>query len=355
MRGTHQAYQAKLDELRQFIRATDHVEALADAVAGKGIVDRKGLGLDERCTELGESVAARRRLAYSAVVVGLYGAFESFAEDLVMAFLRELDILCPHFSDLPQAVRDRHIEVSAQLLLNRGIDKYKDRCDVDDVVHRLSRSAAGLGARRLNELAFTDHRSNFRAESLNEFFRAAGVPDFVQRIKGHPPFHDYLTNVEGVEAIERLSNAVVLKDLDDLAQRRNEVAHGAPATILANESMLSRVSFIEQLGAAMFAVTDAELVRYLAIHACDPLPSPIAVYGKSVVCFPLEAVSLRVGSRIVTRSPTGEIRHGEVVRIELDGSPLPEVSAPPPVQVGLELNFVVKKTYDFFLVRQSPS
>lgn len=355
MDGTLKAYLAKLEDTRQFIQGAEHVDALTDAVEGAGLRDRKGGALDERVHELVRAAATRRRFVYSAVVVALYGSFEAFVEDLIMAFLGELDLLCPAFEDLPESVRTRHIDVSAYLLLNRDIEKYRDRCDVDEVMRRMGRYGAGTEVRRINELAFTDHKSNFRAESLNDFFRDAGVPCLVQEIKKLERFRIFMTTYAGVEGLERLSNGVVLRDLDDVAQRRNEVAHGVPTDIWASNMMLSRVSFMQQVGECIFDVTKAVLRGYVLLHRCTRLPKPLAVHGGSIVCLHLELGRIAEGMRIIARTPDGTLKEGQIDRIEISGTQMPAVAAPPAVDVALKVGFRAKHNYEYFIVCPRPA
>lgn len=335
-----------------FVRSADYVDALASSSMNAGIADHNGVSLDERCKELVDTTSVRRRFVYSAVVVGIYGSFEAYVEELVMAYLEALDSLCPTIQDFPKAVQKRHVDASANLLLNREMDKYKERCDVEEVVQRLTRANARRGERRINELAFIEHRSNFWAETLGDFFKDAGVPDLLQRLKTNAEVRKYLSDVEGLDGIERLSNSVVFRDLDDLAQRRNEVAHGAVGSILSGESILTRVDFMEVLGAAILAETEDEYVKYLVDHGVVRLPRPLAVYRNRIACFELTMGAVETGCRIVSRSTSGELRHGKVIRIEVDGAALPSVSAPPTVRIGMELDFVVHDTYEFFLERR---
>lgn len=351
MRSALDAYVAKLDELRKLLTATEHVDVLASAVADSGTLDRRGERLDGRCAELIALSTQRRRFVYAAAVVLLYGGFEAFAEELAMAYVATLDGLCPTFGDLPKEIRVGHVNASATLLLNRDVDKYRDRCDVEEVVKRLARPNAAAGERRVNELAFIDHRSNFRMESLSEFFKAAGIPGLGPPLMRVAELREFLEQTEGIEGIENKSPSVVFKDLDDLAQRRNEVAHGYPVNILSVESMLSRIKFMEALGKGILAVAEAELLKYQLKHGSEPLPKPLAVYRNAIACFALSNQAIERGCGIISRSPAGCLQRCQVLRIEVDGVAVGRVSAPPNLNVGLELDRHVNVSYDFFLMR----
>ena len=104
----------------------------------------------------------------------LYGLFEQYVEELIVAYLLELEHTVPNFGDMPEKIKKSHTELSAQLLLNSQLDKYRDRCNVSDVVQRMHLCVNGENF-RLNTLAFIDHKSNFRIESLNQFFASVGI------------------------------------------------------------------------------------------------------------------------------------------------------------------------------------
>lgn len=348
MQATLGALVARLDEIRDFIRSADQANALAYAANGAGLIDRHGDPIDTLVSALLRGEKSRRQFVYSAVMVSLYGAFESYAEALAMEFLVRIDSSCPSFEDLPQAVRENHLDATSRLLLRRNIDKYRDRVDLDEVVGRLGRAGEPAGVRRVNELAFIDHVSNFRAESLNEFFAHAGVSGLCQKMKQCSVFQGFMLGYSGLEGLERLENKVVFEDLDGLAQRRNEVAHGMASSLLSTRMMLERAEFVQAVGEAMHDVVNQEALKTELSHLSTPLPEPIVVYDKHIVCMRLEATRLAVGMTVAAKAPNGRLVTGQIQSIQVNNIDVSEVAAPPAVNVGFRVPFETKATHEFF-------
>ncbi|MCB9766113.1 MAG: hypothetical protein H6739_40430 [Alphaproteobacteria bacterium] len=344
MNGTLRAYQAKLDEIRRYIDVSVQIDRLLSPDSTH-LPSESGSSTDI----LSSSSSIQKRFVYAASIVHLYSSFEAYVEEIVMAYLTCLDKICPTFSDLPQAIQDGHIDVSANLLLSRQFEKYRDRCDVEEVVMRLSQSNRPVGTRRVNELAYIEHKSNFRADSLNDFFRRAGIPKLVHKLKKHSDFRTHLLDEESLVNIEQLENSIVLQRLNDLAQRRNEIAHGVPTEILSAPSIRSLTDFMGKLGQAIHDVVESEFMQYVHKHGCSPLPQPIAVYRHRILCLSLHNQTVEEGSLILAMTPAGELRFGRVQIIEVDHKRVGTATAPPIVDVGLELNFNIKDSYQFFL------
>jgi len=268
-----------------------------------------------------------------------------------MAYLEELDSTISTFEDLPEKIRKSHTSLSAQLLMNSQLDKYRDRCNEVDIIQRMHSCTTG-GPFHLNSLAFIDHKSNFRIDALNLFFDAAGIPGISTSIKQEPAFEEYKAKRFSDQGIDRLPDKVVFEDLDELAWRRNVVAHGWPDSTLSIELMKERAAFIQALGECIYEVLRQSLLPHVVKHLGRALASPLAVYDHSVVCFRLETGTISTGSRIIARAPTGRHFEGRVISLELEHISQEKVAAPPPVDVGCRVGFKAKMNQDYFLIEE---
>ena len=342
-------FQDRVEQLRSFFEDAETINALAGiSILG----DEKGSEKSDvwsYLARLQSSKINRRVQTYVSGVILLYGLFEQYVEEILMAYLEELDFTIRNFSDMPEKIRESHTNLSAQLLMNRGLDKYRDRCSEKDIIQRMH-ECINDGPFQLNVLAFTDHKSNFRIESLNQFFEPAGISGISARMKQAAAFEKYSARKFQNQRIDNLPDKVVFADLDDLAWRRNVVAHGWPDDTLSIEMMKERTEFICVLGECIYEVLRQSALPHIVKHRCHVLPEPLKVFNSSIVCFHLEAGSIAKGSQIVVCRANGTYLEGKITQLELNHVQQTEVVAPPPVDVACLVDFKAKLNYEYFLV-----
>ena len=108
-------------------------------------------------------------------MVGVYAAFEKFVEDLVWS-LADLSTSSAGYTDLPEALRSKHLRASAELLARGrlGEGRYAGLAD-GDVVSNLHSCLSGTTPYRLNRPAIIQHETNLRAPTVLDVFAAVGV------------------------------------------------------------------------------------------------------------------------------------------------------------------------------------
>lgn len=252
------------------------------------------------------------------------------------------------FDDVPKKIRENHTNLSAQLLINRDLDKYRDRCNEADIIQRMHSCIMHGGLFQLNALAFTDHKSNFRIEPLNRFFELAGIPSMSACMKKAAAFKKYSAVKFPSQRIDNLPDKVVFEDLDDLAWRRNVVAHGWPDDTLSIEMMKERAEFIRVLGVCIYDTLRQGLLPHIIKHQCHALPKPLSIFNSSIVCFHLEDSSIVEGSQIIACRSGGYLE-GKIISIEINHVQQREVAAPPAVDVACLVDFKAKVNYKYFI------
>ena len=342
------------ERIKQLLSFIDSLEAINEIVGIKlPDVDENDLisALRPHLIYLKNNSIARKVNVYASSVILLYGLFEQYVEELIIAYLLELEHTVPNFSDMPEKIKESHTELSAQLLLNSQLDKYRDRCNVSDVVQRMHLCVNGEDF-RLNTLAFIDHKSNFRIDSLNQFFASVGISGISALIKKIPEFEKYISKRFPEGGIDRMPDKVIFEDLNDLAWRRNMISHGWPDDTLSVEMMKERLEFVKVLGQSVYDVARQTVLPHIVKYRGYTLSKPIAVHNNTIVCFKLESGSISDGDKIISRSLNGQHREGKIEELQIDGVQKLEVSAPPDIDVACRLNFKAKENWEYFLIKE---
>ena len=340
-------FQDRIEQLIYFFDDAETISAWASVVVPNGDNCTDIKEVSSNSLRLRSNKIARKIQTYVSGIILLYGLFEQYIEEMLIAYLEEIDATISSFDDMPKKIRENHTNLSAQLLINRDLDKYCDRCNEKDIIQRMHSCMHG-GSFRLNSLAYTDHKSNFRIDPLNSFFELAGISGMSALIMKTAVFQKYGSQKFPNQRIDNLPNNIVFEDLNDLAWRRNVVAHGWPDDTLSNEMMKERAKFIRILGECIYEALRQNLLTHIIKHQCYTLPRPISVFNNSIVCFHLEEGSFVKGSQIIA-SRTGGYLEGKILSIEIDHVQYDKVAAPPAVDVALLLNFKAKDNYQYFM------
>lgn len=293
-------------------------------------------GAEERQT------SDQRRFGYIACISALYSSFENFIERVVFRF-SEMTLENPETLSETQmtSLRRRYVRNASALLgQNLGAGRYREVTELDvarSLASCLDDSSSSFDL-RLELISL--HNYNLRWESLAELFQWA-VPDLLGRIQSSDAVKTWMSNTDNVT--ERTLASVLKNELDDLVERRNEVAHRAiPDEILSHENMLAKVNYVEAVALGLVASLSGLLLDS-TINRGDGIslgvPEERLKDGR-VVIFSSLAAPVSVGDIIVC-SARSTMRWGRVQEIQVADTPVERAEAG--VEAGINLDFSVRK------------
>ena len=349
------------DILRQFLNRIgqihsflDDEEIINELIGNNDIVSGKFKeisNITNLISRLRSNKSDRKVQTYVTCIILLYGLFEQYIEAVLVAYIDVLDSTMSSFNSLPEKIKSNHTNLSAQLLINRDLDKYRDRCNESEIIQRMQ-SCVDDNQFHLNSLAYTDHRSNFRIESINQFFEPIGISGMSACIKKCTTFRDYYVKAYPGQPLDGMKDNIVFEGLNDLAWRRNIVAHGWPDDTLSNELMIERIELIHIFGQCIFEVLRQNFLKHFVDQKCHPLPKPLMVINNSIICFHLETGTITTGDQIIACRTNGYFMEGKISAIEIEHKNIPLISAPPPNDVACLVDFKAKKNYKYFLANK---
>lgn len=350
MKATLIAFNNNIEELRQQIACLDlqwRIIKLNASASNGSAVENDVASLNEM---IGSGVF-RRQFEYNSIIVTLYGLFEQYVESMAVAFLCKLNDLVPLYSKLPQSVRCGNIELTTTLLSKPDLQKYRDSCKPVDLVSNLHLCLTDNLNYKINSEAFTYHTANFRSDVVDVTFARIGISNLSNLVKSTKSFSKFLEETYP----ERLSFSTVADvfiELNDLAERRNDVAHGSPSEIFSNSIALDYLAFVKEYASAVAQVSIAESLKYEAEYRGRCIGKPIAVYNNSIICLRLEHLAVAVGDRILakTNGIGSAFVEGEILEIQLNKVAYQELICQAPVEVALRVEFKAKDTFMFYLL-----
>ncbi len=342
MRVVLQAFLQELNDLKQHIYNTENeIKLLANMAEAQKNENSETI---ESIIEILSS-GKRRRFHYNSIIISLYGFLEQFIELLIKEYVGSLNTTIPSYNLLPASIIKNHIELSFGLISRAEQSKYHGEIKAEDIVANLHSGLSASGNYKINAEAFTYHTANYRADIIDQSFTKLGIESTAGRIKKVPFFSKYLKDTY----TERINSEQIYYYLNDLAERRNEVAHGSATELLSNEVLIGYIDFLENYGKALFEIINSELTRYLVEYKAVELGKPIAVYKNQIVCLSAK-VSIRTGDILIakTSNKSYPFLSGEIIEIQVDNQIQSEVL--PDTFLGMKIPFHAKKNYSFYIV-----
>jgi len=354
MNGVLAKMRRELHELREYIATLKlEVEIFGHPPAGpRSDFEAAILALRSR---VGES-ANRRRLNYVTVVVSLYGVFEQYVRELLEAYLASLATWAPRYDALPETLQRAHLWESAGLL-RRALERPDlSPASAEEIIKVLARCLENGSEFRFNAVAMTHHSSNLRGGTIVELLKRVGRDNGLQKCRDSSAMRSLLATRYPGQRSTVLDVKEVFADLDDLAERRNEAAHGIPLDLLSLELLSERVDYIEAVAEALYEVLEIESRRFEAMSGAA-LGTPIRVFSPRVCGIRLGSCDIAVGDRvlILTKSPSEPFKTASVESLQIDGVAYEHIVPEGPTEIGVRLSRPVRPSHLLFLLPQGRS
>ncbi len=295
---------------------------------------------------------------YNTIIVSLYGYLERYIEDLIGEYLDQLSNLVPQFPDLPTSIQTNHLTLSLELTRKADYQKYVSSVRAEDIIAKLYACFSTPNQYQLNVQAFTQHNANFRQAMVIETFKQCGIIQIGQSLRHADPFTSFLRDEDPERDLEiylAKNDDVVFSRLNDLASRRNDVAHGSPvADILSRDILRSYVNFTEAYADGLVAVVYEQTLPYMLKHAVM-LGTPISVIDNRIVCVDFPSGHIAVGDTLIakTQDTSRPFRGGSILEIQQDHISLDEVNGRPGIKIGLLVEFGAKQNHVFYYFKST--
>ncbi|PFG11120.1 MAE_28990/MAE_18760 family HEPN-like nuclease [Marinobacter sp. LV10MA510-1] len=202
------------------------------------------------CKRIKPSLTASKVYSYKNGIISLYGFLERFVEDAILEYLREICRQAPDYASLPSAIKINHLDVSldhiSKIKRNRALSDIQRKLQLREAVKNMNDCLIAVPEYTINLDAFINHSSNFRYDSIHEIFFRIGVPGISNLCLNNDKLAIALSrkHSSAKSLDKKILTSSLIKELNDLAQRRNEIAHGARVDEIESPDLLEERIYI---------------------------------------------------------------------------------------------------------------
>jgi hypothetical protein len=297
----------------------------------------------------------KARYDYNTVIISLYGYLERFIEDLIGEYLSLVSIHVPTFAELPLSIQEKHLGLSLDLARKADYQRFASSIRTPDIIARLHACFHTPERYQLNHQAFAQHTANFRQSVVVTTFSLLGIRDIGQSLRQAEPFMGFLKEEDPERDVQTYlagGDELVFARLNDLADRRNDVAHGTPVDdILSRDLLRSYIAFVEAYASGLALVVYERLLPLLLKRAVA-LGTPITVIDNRIVCVNFPAGQITVGDTLIakTQDTSRPFKGGLIKQIAQNRVQVNTISGGPGVQIGMLVEFSAKDNQEFYFL-----
>jgi len=341
--------------LRDFERRLDEIESYWDHLAASARLRQEVCSITGLPDSVLESLrddrltpGLRKVFDYSSIVVALYGSIEEYVERLAEHCIEVLDRSVKRYSLLPLALRKQHERLSIRLADQIAQSNYRGYLSLQSVTENLSGCLADRQSFRMNAEVFALHGANIRLDIVREMFSRISIDHIDHAIESHHLVKELMT-------VLGRANSEISFYLDDLAARRNVVAHGErPQDVISLAMMPEYFRAIRAFGVALF---ESALVGMLALVRPAELVDmgkPTAVYKAGrVACFESEIpISLKIGDRLLWKGGQDNWKTARVESLQINKSEHQRIVCEVGVRFGVGMRTRAGKDSKYWLVER---
>lgn len=343
----------RADSLTQLKHGIAELEKYIDynSACNRIISDCEGLDnlVPESTSELLRiSVDFRRKkiFEYNSYIISLYGLFERFLENILEDYLNEICKILKLYSKLPADLKKNLLSSNVDILRNLTNPKFNS-ISSSDFVQNLNKALSENKA-VLNIEAFQHHPYNFKQSIIAEYFGKIGIDGIAGSLKIYEPLKGILEQKYGNPA--HIESDIIYKIIDDLAQRRNDVAHGVENVELLNVTIIKEYTeFLLAYCISLYNILLNERNMFLFNETNTNL-TLISVIDHSIVCGSVETISFSNSDHLIIEKPVGNFPQYELLSIQdiqIDKISHQNLNVIEKTDIGIRIEGYAKNNYKF--------
>lgn len=218
----------------------------------------------------------KRKFDYSSAVISLYGLIENYIEKFCFEYIESIEKKIPSYEFLDSKFTDNHFNLSIELI--KKISEKKNlkyaHINKEKVIDNLNNCLTIKQPYKLNREAFTINTGNLKHSKICDTIGYLNIK-INEKLKQTPSFNAHTENT--------------FNKVDDLVQRRNEIAHGNVYNILDTTEIAPYVDFVEKYLLSIGEILENELDQLELIYKKNNkciLLNVTNTYGNKIIGIP---------------------------------------------------------------------
>lgn len=345
-------FKAEVNQIREYLK---HIQYVNDVV-GSTILEEDNeqiKALLNRLKEHDRSFRTDKRIfEYKAAIISLYGLLEKYIETWIKEYLDALSKLVPNYNELDEKIRNNHFELSLKLIntiISRESAKYQ-HLTKEKLLINLNPCLVSPTNYQINTEAFVMLSGNLKHNKIVEIFKYLNLDLNNELIK-----NERLNNEVGLQAneITRTEKDIVYSKINDLVERRNQIAHGSETLeILGLSGLEPYIQFLEVYCQAIFETLFEKIIKQESIHTFQKIEKVVKILSSKILAFEIENYTIRVGDMMIVENAEGRLYKKPILEIQLDKITYQELTIYEKTNISVRVDPKIKDNQTFYIAKK---
>lgn len=242
---------------------------------------------------------------YQANIISLYGTLEFFIEEVFKEYIEHLRRIIPQYNSLNKKIKDSYFDNVAKLHSKLHYAKFSHITELK-IVQNLEKVIA-QGNNEILAESFLGNGGNYKHNIICDLMNSVGIDNVDCNIIQLSPLSDLLLELTTDKEQQR---KMVAMRLEELVDRRNEIAHGAISDdifdIVSFEDMLK---FTSAYCDSLNKLLKYELLAYKWEQVSSTTYTPINVYDNRIAVLKVKNVNISIGGKLLIKRHNFPLYH----------------------------------------------
>ncbi|HOI83345.1 MAG TPA: MAE_28990/MAE_18760 family HEPN-like nuclease [Campylobacterales bacterium] len=342
--------------LDNFIKEIEDIEKYIKYIE---IVNRSATNFQEMIPSLYEHLNQNNTqikiFEFKAMIISLYGILERYIEIWIKEYINNLPKIFNYYSLIPsEQLKKNHLDLSAKLIhiINEKKQPKFSKLKASDVIHNLNNCLSDSVSFTLNADAFTIQSGNLKHGIISDLLKKISITQLDEALKQDKEMSLMLKEMFGEDFAGRKSETL-FKRIDNLVDRRNEIAHGAENIVIDNNEISEYIKFLKPYGRVVFSAINHEELKATVSEKCFKVDENDikGVFCKNILGIAVTDYLIKLGDTIIIQS-NGVFKTAKITNLQLRNQNIKRIKRARKTNIGIKLDIEISKRNNFFLFKQ---
>lgn len=345
-------FKEDIERIRAYLKYIEYVNTiLSNIPSGTNLSETQSLSLSQPARPIFNT--DKKIFEYNAIIISLYGIIERYVERFVKEYLELLSQVVPNYNELDDKLKDKHFELSIKLITiisNRDSAKYQ-HITKEIVLKQLNSCVENTTDYKINADAFVLLSSgNLKHNKITELLLQINI-SLNNELQRNEKFVAFLKEAGYGEQLALVNPETLYFKLNDLVERRNEIAHGADRTdnILNINELQTYIDFSEQYIHAIFEILREMFIKNESEHLFRKIENVKGIAGDTILGFEIEDSTIQVGDKLIIQTAENRFLEKTILDIHLNGVSHKILNIKNKTVVSIKVSPKIKKNQMFFI------
>lgn len=248
------------------------------------------------------SKLSRSQLSYNAIIISIYGCYESFVDDILYTYIDQIVNQSETFLELPTEIITNNLKLSYEFINSE--QRFKNyRLKKEDVIENIYSG-------KITKKLLLKHSGNLSFNNLSDYFVSLGLTELANKIKKNQLFIKYFSESQRIDlksAIAHLKSAspnTLFNILSDLISQRNSIAHTWESDEKVDFEIIRNdwLTFIETFCECLQEIIIQHYAKWLVSYNKLFTPNDFIIFGSSTVGFNNTKIIWHPNDKVIIKS-----------------------------------------------------